>query len=67
MGEQIVELGGALTDQMGEYLAFFLPAQIGAGRRRGQVELRSIAGVLGHVSRTAVVINTLISVALRAA
>mgnify|MGYP003693856835 CR=1 FL=1 len=50
MGQQIVELAGALADQMREHLALLLARQIGAGRRRGQVELRCIAGVLGHVS-----------------
>ena len=41
----------ALADQVGEYLAFFLALQIGAGRGRGQVELRRIARMLGHVVR----------------
>jgi hypothetical protein len=50
MGEQIVQLTGALADQMGEDLALFLARQIGAGRRRGQVELRRVAGMLGHLA-----------------
>ena len=48
MGEQVVQLAGALADQMREHLALLLARQIGAGRRRGQVELRRVAGVLGH-------------------
>ncbi len=51
MGEQIVEFRSALADQVGEHLAFFLAVQIGAGRGRGQIELRRIAGMLGHVVR----------------
>ena len=39
----------AVTDQVGEHLAFFLARQVGAGRGRRQVELRGVAGVLGHV------------------
>ena len=49
MGEQIVEVARAFADQMGEDLAFLLAAQIGARRGRGQVELRGIAGMLGHL------------------
>ena len=48
VGEDVVELAGALADQVGEYLALLLAAQIGARRRSGQVELRRIARVLGH-------------------
>ena len=32
MGEQVVELAGALADQMREDLALLLAVQIGAGR-----------------------------------
>ena len=49
MGEQIVEFARALADQVGEHLAFFLAVQIGARRGRRQIELRCIAGMLGHV------------------
>ena len=48
MGQQIVELGRPLADQMGEDLALLVARQIGAGRRRREVELRGIARVLGH-------------------
>ena len=51
MGEQVVEFAGALADQMGEHLALLLARQIGAGRGRRQIELRRIAGMLGHVVR----------------
>ena len=51
MGEQIVEFAGALADQVREHLALFLAGQIGAGRGRGQIELRRIARMLGHVVR----------------
>ena len=49
MGEQVVELARALADQMGEDLALLLARQIGAGRGRGQIELRRVARMLGHV------------------
>ena len=48
MGEQVVELGGALAHQMGEHLALLLAGQIGARGGGGQIELRGIARVLGH-------------------
>ena len=48
MGEQIVEFARALADQMREDLALLLALQIGAGRGRGQIELRRVAGMLGH-------------------
>ena len=51
MREQVVEFAGALADQMGEHLALLLARQIGAGRGSGQIELRRIAGMLGHVVR----------------
>ena len=51
MGEQIVELGSAFPDQVGEDLALLMALQIGAGRRRGQIELRRIAEMLGHCIR----------------
>ena len=51
VGQQIVEFGSALANQMGKYLALLLALQIGAGRGRGQIKLRRIARVLGHVVR----------------
>ncbi len=48
VGEDVVELAGALADQVGEYLALLLAAEIGARRRSGQVELRRVTRVLGH-------------------
>ena len=48
VGEDVVELAGALADQVGKYLALLLAAQIGARRRSGQVELRRVTRVLGH-------------------
>ncbi len=50
MGEQIVELSRALADQMREDFALLLALEIGAGRRCGQIELRRVAGMLGHSS-----------------
>ena len=48
MGEQVVEVAGLVADQMGEHLALVPARQIGAGRGRGQVELRGITRMLGH-------------------
>src|ERR1700724_2603493 len=48
VGEDVVELAGTLADQVGEYLALLLAAEIGARRRSGQVELRRVTRVLGH-------------------
>ena len=48
MGEQVIQFGGLLAHEMREHLALLVPGQIGARRRRGQIELRGIAGVLGH-------------------
>jgi hypothetical protein len=48
LGQDIVELGGALADQMGKHLPLFLASQIGAGGRRSQIELRRVAGMLGQ-------------------
>src|SRR6185437_3324275 len=48
MGEQVVQLGRAVADQMREYLALLLAGEIRARRGRGQVELRRVARVLGH-------------------
>jgi hypothetical protein len=42
MGEEIVELGRALADEMREHLPLLVPRQIGARRRCGQVELRGV-------------------------
>src|SRR5207247_2540145 len=54
VGEQVVELARALADQVREHLALLLARQIGARRRSGQVELRSIARMLGHGCETMV-------------
>ena len=43
MGEQVVEVAGALADQMREHFPLLLARQIGAGGGRGQIELRRIA------------------------
>ena len=51
MGQKIVEVAGALADEVGEHLAFFPAGKIGAGGRRGQIELRRVARMLGHVVR----------------
>ena len=48
MGQQVIEVAGALADQMGEYLALLLARQVRAGGRGRQVELRRIARVVGH-------------------
>jgi hypothetical protein len=48
--EDIVELAGALADQMREHLPLFLAAQIGTGGRRGQIKLRCVARMLGQGS-----------------
>ena len=66
MGEQIIELARALADQMRENLALFLALQIGAGRRRGQIELRCIARVLGHLVRPSFHFRIATSIARRA-
>ena len=50
MREQIVELGGAVADKVGEHLALFLAFQIRARRGGRQVELGCIARVLAHLS-----------------
>ncbi len=43
VGQQIVELGGPLADEMREHLALLLARQIRAGRGRGEIELRRVA------------------------
>src|ERR1700730_5265333 len=48
MGQKVVQLRRPLAHKMGKYLAFFLAREIGARRGRGEIELGSIAGVLGH-------------------
>ncbi len=54
VGEEVVQARRAIADQMGEHLALLLARQIGAGRRRGQVELRRVARMLGHGTLSAV-------------
>ena len=49
LGEQVVHLGRLVADQMGEHLSFELAVEIGAGRRRGQEELRRLCLVLRHL------------------
>ena len=53
MGEQVVEVAGLVADQVREHLAFMPARQIGAGRRRRQVELRGVTRMLGHGCRQA--------------
>ena len=48
MREKVVQFRGPLADEVGEHLAFFLAWKVGAGRRSGEIELGSVAGVLGH-------------------
>ena len=48
LGEDVVERGRALADEMGEDLTLGAAGQIRAGRRRGQVELRGLGRLLGH-------------------
>jgi hypothetical protein len=43
MGQQIIELGGPLADEMREHLALLLARQIRAGRGRGEIKLRRVA------------------------
>ena len=50
MRQQIVEFARTLADQVGKYLALFLPFKIRAGRRGGQIELWCVARMLGHRS-----------------
>ena len=49
MGQQVVELARLAADEMREDFALVLSRQIGTGRGRGQVELRGVTRVLGHV------------------
>src|SRR5208282_5305003 len=50
LSEDVVELTGALADQVGKNLPLLLAGEVGAGRGRREVELRRIARVLGHVA-----------------
>src|SRR4029077_18472249 len=50
MRQQIVEFARTLADQVSKYLALFLPFEIRAGRRSGQIELWCVARMLGHRS-----------------
>src|SRR5206468_4268421 len=50
MGQEVVEIGSLVADQMREHLALMPARQIGARRGRRQVELRGVARMLGHVS-----------------
>src|SRR5262249_60733951 len=52
MGEQVVELARPLAHQMRKHLALLLAGQVRARRGRGQIELRGVAGMLGHDSLT---------------
>ena len=48
MGQQVVEVAGLVADQMREHFALMPARQIRARRGRRQIELRSVARVLGH-------------------
>ncbi len=48
LGEDVVEGGGAIADEMGEDLALGAAGQVRAGGGRRQVELRSFGRVLRH-------------------
>src|SRR5436305_11517393 len=48
MGEQVIELGGALADQMREHLPLLLTRQVRARRWCREIELRRVARMLGH-------------------
>jgi len=48
MGQQVVKVAGLVANQMRENLALVPARQIGAGRRRRQVKLRSITRMLGQ-------------------
>jgi len=50
MGEEVVEIGGLVADQMREHFALVPARQIGTGRGRRQVELRCVTRMLGHVT-----------------
>ena len=48
LGEDVVEFGSALADEMGEDLPLLLAGKVRTGRGGRQVELRRVARVLGH-------------------
>ena len=48
LGQEVVEGGGALADQMGENLPLLLSGQIGARRRRRQIKLWGVARFPAH-------------------
>src|SRR5262249_16647690 len=48
MGQQVVQIAGALADQVREHLALLLARQIRARGGRSQVELRRIARMSRH-------------------
>ena len=52
VGQQVVELARLLAHQMGEHLALLAARQIGAGRGRGEIELRRVARMTGHGTAT---------------
>ena len=52
LGQEVVQRGGALADEMGEDLPFLLAGQVWARRRRGQIELRGVAHFPGHAFAT---------------
>src|SRR3954447_15496642 len=53
MGQQVIQLRGALAHKMRKHLALLLSWQVGARRRCGEVELWSVAGVLRQSSLAA--------------
>jgi len=48
MSEKIVEFARTFADQMREDFALFLAVEVGTRRRRRQIELWSVARMLGH-------------------
>ena len=48
LGQEVVEGGGPLADQMGENLPLLLSGQVGARRRSGQIKLWGVARFPAH-------------------
>ena len=48
LGQEVVERGRPLADQMGEDFPLLLAGQVGACRRSGEIELRGVARFPGH-------------------